>query len=517
VQTVREHSGSHSGEIIMTKNLRTTFAILLIAVFASAAFAQQGGTAGQNPTSTKGAVIKGKAPVNKQVLQVKLPAAQEASLKNGLHVVVLESNHRLPIFSIEMVLMSGGFSDPADMRGLANMTATLMREGTAKHTSREISEALDTIGANFGANSGVSSFTTNITTGGLTENLDQILDLYAEIIRTPKYPAEEVDRYKSRVIDSMPQLRGNPGFLAQERLFQAIYQNHPASLVSVTPEAIKKITVADMMKFHDANYVPNNATLYIAGDVTLKAILPRLEKLFGDWKPGTVNQPVLPAVPSQAETKIHLINRPGSVQTVFQIGSLSLERTSPDYVAAQVMNRILGVGPPSRLFLNIREDKGYTYSVGSSINGLRYPGLFTAQSPVRTDVTEGTIREFMGEFKRIRDEKVTALELENAKRAIIGNFALQLENPTGRLANIITQKMYGLPADYWDTYPQKVNAVTAEDVQRVAQKYVDINHMQIVAVGDASKTRGVLAKFGSVQEYDGEGKPMKTASGGGQN
>src|SRR5207253_1083717 len=173
-----------------------------IAACASVVYAQQGGSAGQNPTSTKGAVIKGKAPVNKTLLHVKLPAAQEASLKNGLKVVLLESNHRLPIFSMEMVIMSGGFSDPADMRGLANMTALLMREGTAKHTSREISEALDTIGATFGANSGVSSFTSNITASGLTDNLDQILDLYAEIIRTPKYPTEEVERYRSRTLDS---------------------------------------------------------------------------------------------------------------------------------------------------------------------------------------------------------------------------------------------------------------------------------------------------------------------------
>src|ERR1041385_7631636 len=191
----------------MMKTLKTkiVLAIICTAAFASGIYAQQGGTAGQNPTSTKGAVIKGKAPVNKQVLQVKLPAAQEAALKNGLKVVLLESNHRLPIFSMEMVVMSGGFSDPADMRGLANMTALLMREGTAKHTSREISEALATIGANFGASSGVSSFTTNITAGGLTDNLDQILDLYAEIIRTPKYPAEEVARYKSSVLDGMAQ------------------------------------------------------------------------------------------------------------------------------------------------------------------------------------------------------------------------------------------------------------------------------------------------------------------------
>src|ERR1043166_9291048 len=147
--------------------IRTAFAIILLTTFAGAVSAQE--TAGQNPTSIKGAVIKGKAPVNKKVLRVKLPRAQEATLKNGLHVVLLESNHRLPIFSLEMVINSGGFSDPADMRGLANMTAFLMREGTAKHNSREISEALDTIGATFAANSGVSSFTTSVSASGLTD------------------------------------------------------------------------------------------------------------------------------------------------------------------------------------------------------------------------------------------------------------------------------------------------------------------------------------------------------------
>jgi zinc protease len=488
-------------------------AIVCVAAFASGAYAQ-GGTAGQTPSSTKGAVIKGKAPVNKSLLRVTLPKAQEATLKNGLHVVLLESNHKLPLFSMELVVMSGGLSDPADMRGLASITALQMREGTAKHKSRELAEALETIGASLNANSGVNSPTSSVTASGLTDNLDQILDLFAEMIRTPTFPADELERYKSRTLANMPQLRSNPGFLAQERLFQAIYGTHPAALNQTPPEVIKKITSADLVKYHAQTYVPNNATLFIAGDVTLKDMLPRLEKHFGDWQRGTATTLTLPPVPAQAETKIHLINRPGSVQTVFQIGSLGIERTDPDYVALSVMNRILGTGPSSRLFLNIREDKGYTYSVASSVSSGKYRGLFTAQSPVRTDVTEGTIREFMNEFKRIRDEKVSDTELRNAKNAIIGGFALALENPTGRLNNIITQKLYNLPANYWDTYPAKVEAITAADVQRVAMKYIDLNHMQIVAVGDASKTRAVLAKFGSVQEYDGDGKPMKTASAG---
>jgi predicted Zn-dependent peptidase len=507
-------------EIKVMKKLNTMktkmlIAIVCIAAFASGAYAQ--GMAGQEPSSTKGAVIKGKAPVNKSLLKVTLPKAQEATLKNGLHVVLLESNHKLPIFSMQMVVMSGGMSDPADMHGLASITATLLREGTARHKSRELSEALDTIGATLVSNSGLASSTSNISASGLTDNVDQILDLFAEVIRTPTFPAEEVERYKSRTLASQPGLRGQAGFLAQERLNQAIYGSHPAALVVTPAEVIKKITSADLAKFHSQNYVPNNATLFIAGDVTLKAMLPKLEKMFGDWQAGTVTAATIPAVPAQAATKIHLINRPGSVQTVFQIGSLGFERTDPDYVAMSVMNRILGQGPSARLFLNIREDKGYTYSVGSTFSSGRYRGTFVAQSPVRTEVTEGTIREFMNEFKRIRDEEVSPKELENAKRAIIGGFARSLENPLDLLNNIVTQKLYKLPANYWDTYPQKVEAITAADVQRVAQKYVDINHMQIVAVGDASRTRDVLAKFGSVQEYDSDGKPMKTASAGGQN
>lgn len=497
-------------------NAKAILLLVVIAAFASASYAQGGGMAAQTPGSTKGAVIKGKAPVNKTLLRVKLPKAQEATLKNGLHVVVLESNHKLPIFSMEMVVMSGGLSDPADMRGLASTTASLLREGTAKHKSRELAEQLDTIGALLNANSGVASQTSNVSASGLTDNLDQVLDLFAEVIRTPTFPADEVERFKSRTLAQLPLLRSQPAFLAQERLSQAIYGTHPAALVVTPPDILKKLTSADLARFHSQNYVPNNATLFIAGDVTLKALMPKLERVFGDWKPGDVKPLTLPAVPAQAETKIHLINRPGSVQTVFQIGSLGIERTDPDYVALNVMNRILGTGPSSRLFLNIREDKGYTYSVGSFFNTNKYRGIFSAQSPVRTEVTEGTMREFMNEFKRIRDEKVSATELENAKHAIVGAFALSLENPQQLIGNIITQKLYNLPANYWDTYPQKVEAITVEDVQRVAQKYIDLNHLQIVAVGDASKTRDVFAKFGSVQEYDGDGKLVKTASAGGQ-
>src|SRR3989449_1240427 len=235
------------------KSLKT---VIAIASFATAVCAQ--GPMQQQTGTMKGAVIKGRAPVNKQILRVNLPKPQEATLKNGLRVIVLES-HRVPTFSMEMVVMSGGLADPSDMHGLAGATATLLHEGTAKHNSRELAEQLDTIGATIGANSGLSSFTTNITASGLVENFDQILDLFTEVIRSPKFPAEEVDRYKSRTISNQQFVRGQANFLAQERLNQAIYGTHPAALVQPPADAIRKITPADLMRFHDEKYVPNNA------------------------------------------------------------------------------------------------------------------------------------------------------------------------------------------------------------------------------------------------------------------
>src|SRR6267143_1145473 len=306
------------------KNLKITKMKLLPGLVALASFATAVCAQVAAPTqvqTTKGAVIKGKAPVNKTVLKVKLPKAQEAILKNGLHVVLLE-NHRVPTFSMEMVVMNGGLSDPANMHGLAGATAALLREGTAKHTSRELAEQLDTIGATIGANSGLSSFTTSVTAAGLLENFDQVLDLFSEVVRTPKFPTEEVERYKSRTISAQGQIRGQAAFLSQERLNQALYGTHPASLVLPPAEGIKKITPADLMRFHDENYVPNNAMLAIVGDVTLKELLPKLEKAFGDWKQGNAPATVIPAVPAQSAAKIYLINRPGSAQTGFQIGAL---------------------------------------------------------------------------------------------------------------------------------------------------------------------------------------------------
>jgi zinc protease len=497
---------------ITKKISNAVVALVLIALVSSLGFAQGGAPGSQQPPSTKGAIVKGKAPVNKNVLKVKLPRAEEASLPNGLRVVLLRST-KVPTFNMQMVVLSGGLSDKADYRGLASSTASLLREGTAKRSSKDIAEQVDALGATLTAGSGLSSMTTNITAGGLIENIDPTLELFADVVRNPTFPQAEVDKYKTRTLAQLQFQRSIPQFLAAEQFQRAIYgTEHPAALASTPAESIKKLTSKDLADFHATYYRPNNAILAIVGDVTLKDVMPKLQKAFGDWQKADVPVATIPQAPAQSASRILLIDRPGSVQTVLQLGTLGIERTSPDYFAVLLADRVLGGGPSGRLFLNLREDKGYTYGAYSGFGGSRFRGMWQASSEVRTDVTDGAMKEFMFELNRLRDEKVSADELANAKNAIVGSFALSLEQPQALIQNIITQKLYNLPVDYWDTYPQKVAAITAEDVQRVAQKYIDMGHLQVVAVGDASKAREVLAKYGKVEVFDAEGKPVAASS-----
>ncbi len=457
--------------------------------------------------SVKGVVIKGKAPIARDILRVRLPRPREAKLRNGLEVILLE-DHRTPTFSMHMVVLSGGLADPPDQRGLAQFTATLLREGTKRRTSRQIAEQLDTLGATLSATSDFSSLTSVVSISGLVEDLDDVLDLFADIIRNPTFPPEEVERYKTRMLAQLQLQRTIPQLLAQERLNRALYGEHPAGWTIPPADSLRRLTSEALARFHATHYRPNNAFLAVVGDVTLTELLPKIEQFFGDWEPAEPPRVTIPSAVPPSERRVYLVHRPGSVQTVVQLGVLGITRTDPDYFALLVANRILGGGPTGRLFLNLREDKGYTYGAYSTFTSSKFRGAWSAGAEVRTEVTEGAMREFFFELQRLREELVPTEELENAKRALVGRFALSLENPQELLQNIITQRIYNLPADYWDTYPQKVSAVTARDVQRVAQKYLDLTRVQIVAVGDAQRIRDILAQYGPLEILDAEGRPI---------
>jgi predicted Zn-dependent peptidase len=446
--------------------------------------------------------------VSKDVLKVTLPRATETTLSNGVVVLIME-NHRLPLISIQYNISGAGpLFDPSNTPGLANIGALMLREGTKTKTSVEIAEQSAQLGAEISASAAFGSSSTLINASGLSDNFDQWLALTNDVLLNANFPADELNRLKQRLKAQLRQQRANPNFLANERFSKAVYGSYPASVVSATNESIDAITSEMLAKWHQDRYKPQNTILGITGDVKAAEILPKLEKALAGWKKDDLKE-VLPSNPTPvASKKVFLVDRPGSVQTTVALGNIAIDRRDPDYIPLTVLNRILGGGPAARLFLNLREEKGYTYGVYSSFTALKYPGPWRAGGDVRTEVTQGAMTEFFNEFQRIRDQKVPVTELEEAKRAIVAGFALSLEKPTELLGYAITRQIYGFPADYWDTYPVKVMAVTAEDIERVARKYINPENVQIVAVGDVSKIKPVFEKYGSVEVYDTEGKRL---------
>jgi predicted Zn-dependent peptidase len=342
----------------------------------------------------------------------------------------------------------------------------------------------------------------------LSDNFDQWLALTNDVVLNPTFPPDELNRLKQRMKAQLKQQRANPNFLSNEAFSHAVYGSHPAAVVSATNESIDAITPEMLAKWHQERFAPQNAILGITGDVKAAEIVPKLEKALATWKKTDVKEALPPNPKPAASNRVFLVDRPGSVQTTVVLGNIAIDRRDPDYIALNVMNHILGGGPAARLFLNLREEKGYTYGVYSSFTAVKYPGPWRAGGDVRTEVTEGAMTEFFKEFQRIRDEKVPASELDEAKRAIVAGFALSLERPTELLGYAITRKIYGFPPDYWDTYPVQVMAVTADDIQRVARKYINPQNLQVVAVGDVSKIKPVMQKYGPVEVFDTEGKKV---------
>ena len=463
--------------------------------------------AGAQATKAEGTVYKNKAPVNKEILRVSLPKPKEADLSNGVHLIVLE-DHRTPQVNFSMIIDgAGGYYDPPAVPGLAGFTASLMREGTATKSSEQISEQLDRLAASVSVGAGISSPSATVNGSGLTNNLDTVLALMADVLMNPSFPQAEIDRYKTRSRAGLMQQRTQPGFLASERLNKAVFGDHPLARVSATPAALDALTRDTLLEFHKTHYVPDRAVLAVTGDITVEQAKAKAEAAFGAWKKSGAALPAQTEAAPLSGPTISLVVRPNSVQTSLRIGTQSIERKNPDFFALTVGNRILG-GASGRLFEHLREQKGYTYGANSGFASSRIPGSWTASTDVRSEVTDAALTDLIDEIRQMRETPVTEKELADAKRAIVGSFARLLESPDAILANYIDQHFYQLSADYWDTYPAKIEAVTAADIQRVAKKYWTPERLQIVAVGDLAKVEPALKKLGAVQIFDAEGKPI---------
>jgi len=448
---------------------------------------------------------KNKAPVSKTALQVTIPKPFETKLKNGLTVMILE-DHRFPAVHTELRLRgAGALFEPAGSPGLASATVEMLREGTKTRTSEQIAEELDRLGAGLSASSSFGSPDVVLSASGLGANFDAWLALFQDILLQPVFPAHELARKKQRLKVQLRQQRSASGFLVEERFSRAVFGNHPAAVVAPTVEAVEALTPEALAAWHRERYSPRNSILAIAGAVRPAELIPKLEQSLGDWRTAEVIVALPPNAAPVSARKVYLVDRPDSVQTTVILGNIAIDRRSVDYVPMVVLNHLLGGGPAARLFLNLREEKGYTYGVYSSFSALEYPGPWRAGGNMRTEVTEGALAEFFYEIRRVREEIVTEGPLQETKRSVVASFALSLERPARVLSFALTRKIYNLPDDYWDTYPAKIMAVSAEDVQRVARKYLNPETLQLVAVGDGRKIKPVLEKYGPVEVYDSAG------------
>jgi zinc protease len=476
-------------------------AVIIFAFFTVVVFAQD------KAVSSKSVKRLNRAPVNHDVLKVNLPRPTQSKLPNGLTVLLLE-RHKTPTVNLALWVGTGSLEDPKDLPGLAKFTADMLREGTDRRSSAQIATEVDSLGARLATESEFGSTYTSVTASGFAENADQILDLVSDVALHASFPGDELEKYKNRQLSDLEQQRSDPDFLSHERLFAALYGNSPAAVVSATPASVKAATVEQLKQFHDQNYLPNNSMLGIAGDFDSKQILALIQKYFGGWKQGTAKNPSLNIASSAPGFKIFLVDRPDSVQTNILAGELAVPRNNPDFIPLRVMNRVLGEGTSARLFMNLREEKGYTYGAYSGFASDTYPRPIIANTEVRNAVTDGSMHELLGELKRLREEPVPTPELDDAHRAIAASFALSLESNRELLDMWMRAKHNGLPDDYWDRYPAEIAEVDAAAVQRVAGKYLAQDRLQVVCVGSSKDVGKDLAKYGPVETYDSDGKRL---------
>jgi zinc protease len=459
----------------------------------------------QEPSPTQGVVRKGRVPVSAEILKIRLPHASEAILPNGLHLIVLE-DRRLPQISFQLVIPgAGGYFDPADQPGLASFTASLMREGTASRKSNQISEQIELMAAtlNFGAGSSPEA---TISGSCLSDQAVRLIDLAADVLLHPAFPEEEIAPFKQRTRAALAQRRANPDLLAAEVFSRAVYGSHPAARVLPTVASLERLTREDLVAFHRAHYLPDRAVLAIAGDVSMLQARVVVESKLGGWTKPTVSVTTTVSDPTPVnESKIYFVARPHSVQTNLLVGSQAIERTNADYDVMSVMNKIIGGGPMGRLFLHLREEKGYTYGATSALDARQHRGDWSASTSVRTEVTDPALRDLLDEVRQLREIPVSDQELIDAKRSMVASFALSLESPAQLLNLYLTQWRYKLPADYWDRYAERVMAVTKQQVQATARRYLAQDRLQIVVVGDPEQVTEPLKKLGPVEAYDENG------------
>jgi len=438
-------------------------------------------------------------------IQIGTPTTFE--LKNGLKVIVVE-NHKLPRVAFNLVLDFEAIEE-GDKAGYASMAGDLLRTGTTTKTKSQIDEAVDFIGASLNTSS------SGIYATSLTKHQNALLDLMTDVLYNPSFPQEELEKLKKQTLSGLASQKDDPGAIATNVRSVVLYgKDHPYGELT-TEETVNNITLDDCKGFYKHYFTPEIAYLAIVGDISVKDAKKLVKKYFGKWEGESITLPTFPTTMQPDKTNIALVDRANSVQSEIRVAyPIELKKGDPDVIKASLMNTILGSGFSSRMMQNLREKNAFTYGAGSSLTSDMIVGRFNAGTSVRNEVTDSAIVQLLYEMRRIVDEKASEKELASAKAFVTGSFARSLESPQTIANFALNISRYNLPADYYTNYLKNVDAVTLEDIQAMAKKYIRPENAHIVVVGKGSEIVDKLSQFGEVTYYDIYGNeyvPEKTS------
>jgi zinc protease len=439
---------------------------------------------------------------------LQLPTPVSATMANGL-TLILSERRTVPIVAASLVFRTGSDANPLDKPGLANFVAAMLDEGTTTRNALQIADEVAVLGGSIATSSSMDAST--VTARALAKNFGPLLNLVSDVVLNPSFPAAEIDRQRANRLAQLVQQREDPSTVAALTMAAALYgSKHPYGYSETGTEAsVKAITATDMQAFWKQNFVPNNAALIVAGDISMPELRALAEKSFGAWQRGTPAQPALTA-PATTSARIVVVNKPGP-QTQVRVATIGAPRSSPDFRPLQLMNLTLGGNFASRINMNLREKNGYTYGASSSFTFRKTPGPFQVSSGIRTEVTGPAVAEMFNELRGVVERPVTADELARAKDGLSNSLPGAFEtngNAVGNFANVFT---YDLGLDYYTKYAEQVAAVTTAQTAEVAKRYLVPDKMVVVAVGDLEKIGPELQKLnlGPIEIRDEEGKLVR--------
>ena len=445
--------------------------------------------------------------------ELHLPKVQRASLSNGLKIVLGE-RHEIPVIRVRLLVDAGFAADQLASPGTANLTMAMLDEGTATRTSLQISEEAERLGADIGTRASLDMLSVGLA--ALKKNLDPSLSLFADVALHPTFPAKDFERVQKNLMAAIQQEEVDPFGMALRVLPPLMFPKGHAYAQPLTgsgyQETVGKLTTTDLKKFYENWFKPNHATIVVAGDTTLAEITPKLEKLFGAWKPGDVPKKNLATAAQQSKPAVYLIDRPDSEQSVILAGHVSPPRNNPDDIAITVMNDLLGGQFTSRINMNLREDKHWSYGAGT----IFFPAVgqrpFVMYAPVQTDKTKESMIEIQKELRDIaRSRPATAEELAFAQDSETLSLAGSRETAAAVLNSMAETVTYGLPDTYYETYSGKVRALKPQDIATVAEKVIHPDNLVWVVVGDLAKIQKDVKElnFGEVRVIDANGKAIQ--------